>query len=226
MLRRADGWLLDVFYPERAACLVCGRPSHGMQLCTGCAAELNVLRLDGERELWLGAAYRYQGVARKLVHRLKYDCVEDAVRLLACAMAENARAMALPRDTVVTWVSMPEKRRRMRGIDHGRLLAESVAGAMGLTCRALLERCGRGLGRTQRGLGRTARQLNLQGAFRCAGDIPSHVLLVDDVYTTGATMRECTACLREGGACRVDTLTACRVMAGENTGEWMGRQDT
>ena len=223
MLRRADGWLLDVFYPERTACLVCGRPSRGERLCPGCAAELNALRLDGERDLWLGAAYRYQGVARKLVHRLKYDCVEDAARLLACAMEENARAMALPRDTVVTWVSMPEKRRRMRGIDHGRLLAESVAGALGLTCRALLERRSRGLGRTQRGLGRMARQRNLQGAFRCAGDIPPHVLLVDDVYTTGATMRECTACLREGGARRVETLTACRVMARENTGEWMGR---
>ena len=181
MLRRADRWLLDVFYPERAACLACGRPSHGAGLCPGCAAALDALRLDGERELWLGAAYRYQGVARKLVHRLKYDCVEDAARLLASAMAENARAMKLPGDTVVTWVSMPEKRRRMRGIDHGRLLAENVAGALGLPCRALLERPGRGLGRTQRGLGRMARQRNLQGAFRCAGDIPSHVLLVDDV---------------------------------------------
>ena len=75
MLRRADGWLMDVFYPERTACLTCGRPSRGARLCPGFAAELNALRLYGERKLWLGAAYRYQGVARKLVHRLKYDCV-------------------------------------------------------------------------------------------------------------------------------------------------------
>ena len=114
----------------------------------------------------------------------------------------------------------------MRGIDHGRLLAEHVAARLGLPCRALLERTGHGRGHTQRGLGRAARLRNLQGAFRCAGDIPPHVLLVDDVRTTGSTLRVCTACLREGGARRVETLTACRVMGRENTGEWMGRQGT
>ena len=65
--------------------------------------------------------------------------------------------------------------------------------------------------RQGRGLGRAARLRNLQGAFRCAGDIPPHVLLVDDVRTTGSTLRVCTSCLREGGARRVETLTACRV---------------
>ena len=224
MLRRADGWLLDALYPERTACLVCARPSHGERLCPVCAAELDALRLDGARDGWMGAAYRYQGAARKLVHQLKYGCVEDAARLLALAMTDTARGMRLPPDTVVTWVSMPERRRRMRGIDHGRLLAEHVAARLGLPCRALLERTGHGRGHTQRGLGRAARLRNLQGAFRCAGDIPPHVLLVDDVRTTGSTLRVCTACLREGGARRVETLTDCRVPGRDDTGERAGRE--
>lgn len=133
MFRRADSWLLDALYPERTACLVCARPSRGERLCPACAAELDALRLDGAHDGWMGAAYRYQGAARKLVHQLKYGCVEDAARLLALAMADTARGMGLPPDTVVTWVSMPERRRRMRGIDHGRLLAEHVAASLGFT---------------------------------------------------------------------------------------------
>lgn len=199
--------LLKALYPERVVCVACGRPSRGELLCAACAEELEKLRLDGPR---LHAAYRYEGVAKRLVHRLKFDNVTAAATVLARAMAMDAVQMHLPPDTVVTWVTMPEKRRRMRGIDHGQVLARAVALRLGLECRRLLIRSPRHSLRTQRGATRAQRLQNLQGLFAAEEHPPRHVLLVDDVTTTGATMQTCTQCLCQRGA-RVFGLTATRV---------------
>ncbi len=199
--------LWRVVYPERVVCVACGRPSRGELLCTACAEELDTLRLDSPR---LHAAYRYAGVAKKLVHRLKFDNVTAAATVLARGMALDAVQMHLPPDTVVTWVTMPDKRRRMRGIDHGQVLARAVALRLGLECRRLLIRSEKHSLRTQRGASRAKRLQNLQGLFAAEGNLPRHVLLVDDVTTTGATLQTCTQCLCRDGA-RVFCLTATRV---------------
>lgn len=199
--------LLRVIYPERVVCVVCSRPSHGEFLCSVCQEELEKLRLDGAK---LHASYRYEGVAKKLVHRLKFDNVTAAATVLARAMALDAVKLRLPPDTVVTWVTMPEKRKRMRGIDHGQVLAQAVALRLGLKAKRLLIRSNKQSMRTQRGASRAQRLQNLQGLFAAEKDLPRHVLLVDDVTTTGATLQICTQCLCRGGA-RVTSLTATRV---------------
>lgn len=199
--------LLRVIYPERVVCVVCSRPSHGEFLCSVCQEELEKLRLDGAK---LHASYRYEGVAKKLVHRLKFDNVTAAATVLARAMALDAVKLRLPPDTVVTWVTMPEKRKRMRGIDHGQVLAQAVALRLGLKAKRLLIRSNKHGMRTQRGASRAQRLQNLQGLFAAEKDLPRHVLLVDDVTTTGATLQICTQCLCRGGA-RVTSLTATRV---------------
>lgn len=199
--------LLRALFPERVVCVACGRPSRGELLCASCEKELENARLDGVR---LHAAYRYEGVAKKLVHRLKFDNVTAAATVLARAMALDAVQLHLPPDTVVTWVTMPENRRRIRGIDHGQVLARAVALRLGLECRRLLIRSEKHSLRTQRGASRTKRLQNLQGLFTAEENLPRHVLLVDDVTTTGATMQTCTQCLCRGGA-RVTGLTATRV---------------
>lgn len=197
----------QILYPERIICVCCGRPSRGDLLCEACARELEELRLDGPRE---GASYRFDGPARKLIHRLKYENVAAAATILARAMALDAMKMHLPPDTVVTWVTMPETRRAMRGIDHGKLLAQAVALRLGKPARRLLIRQNVKAMHTQRGSDRAARMRNLKGLFAPENDLPRHILLVDDVLTTGATMDTCTACLVRGGA-TVYHLTAARV---------------
>lgn len=199
--------LLRAVFPERVVCVACARPSKGELLCADCAAELETLRLDA---MYHGT-YRYQGVAKKLVHRLKFDNVTAAATVLARAMAQDALQLHLPPDTVVTWVTMPEKRKRMRGIDHGQVLAQAVALRLGLPAKRLLIRSEKHSLRTQRGASRAQRLQNLQGLFTAETALPRHVLLVDDVTTTGATMQTCAQCLFSGGA-KVYTLTATRVM--------------
>lgn len=200
--------LLRALYPERVICVVCGRPADGEFLCPRCEEELAELRLDspGER-----AAYCYDGVAKELVHRLKYDCVTAAATVLAREISRCAMQLHLSPDTVVTWVTMPKLRKKMRGIDHGQVLAQAVGLRLGLPVRQLLIRSGKHPLRTQRGSSKARRLRNLVGMFSPVEELPKYILLVDDVTTTGATMETCCACLRQAGA-QVIHLAATKVV--------------
>jgi predicted amidophosphoribosyltransferase len=64
----------------------------------------------------------------------------------------------------------------------------------------------------QRGLGQVERRRNVAGAFLSQGDVPTHVTLVDDVYTTGATVAAAASALRKTGARQVEIVTFARTI--------------
>ena len=152
------------------------------------------------------SAYRYYSPAGKLVKAFKFHMLEDAVEVLTEAMAEEARAMGLPPDTVITWVTMPRKRLRSRGIDHGRTLATAMGERLGLPVKQLLIR--KKDGHTQRGLNKAERMKNMTDKFWCGTSVTTPVLLIDDVRTTGATIDACSRELLAAGAPAVYGLTA------------------
>ena len=202
----------DVFWPRGLKCLCCDTMSEGEALCSTCRKALQAMRLapedagaDGIRSV-----FRHDGVAKELVLLLKLECLADAALVLAQPIAEEIQHMNLPLNTVLTWVAMPEARRKERGIDHGRIHCETVGQLSGFPIRPLLKRTGKV--HTQRGLGREARLRNLNGTFLCEDRLLSPVLLIDDVMTTGATTSACASVLMEAGASRVYVLTATRAM--------------
>lgn len=209
-------FLLDLVYPEGAVCRACGKLSHGEILCPSCRSALqndgSLLRWESE-ELDPGLTAYYltphTGVARDLVLRLKHRAEACAARPLADLLLPMPKDFSFPPDTVVTWVTMPENRRRERMIDHGRMLAEAAARQLGLPCRQLLIRR-ETRQKNQASLGRDARQENLKNAFLPLEKITFPVLLVDDVLTTGTTARRCAEALRAGGAEQVTVLTFTR----------------
>lgn len=212
-LRALKSGVVDALYPFGVQCLRCGAFCHGEMLCGDCAANLNALRLEGgerttEEECFTAASvWRHTECAAALVRLLKLRRVRPAGEVLAKGMAEAAEMLSLPPDTVVTWVPMPERRLEERGVDHARVLAEAVGARLCLPVEPLMRRREDDK-TTQRGLRRGERATHIRDAFVATRRFSTAVLVVDDVTTTGATLRECAACLREAGAADVYAVTA------------------
>ena len=209
-------FLLDLVYPEGAVCRACGKTSDGEVLCPSCRTALSstgsLFRWETEAlDPDLTAYYLtpHTGIARTLVLRLKHQAEACAARPLADLLLPLPKDFSFSPDTVVTWVSMPESRRRERMIDHGRTLAEAAAARLGLPCRQLLARR-ETRHKNQASLNRIDREKNLENAFLPMEEISFPVLLVDDVLTTGTTARRCAEALRAGGAEQVTVLTFTR----------------
>ena len=99
-----------------------------------------------------------------------------------------------------------------RGCHPAELLAREVARRWGLPAVDLLEPAR--LRRPQRGLDTAARRRNVRAAFRVRrqAEVPARVALIDDVYTTGATLDACARALRDGGAAVVEGFTLARAV--------------
>jgi ComF family protein len=115
-----------------------------------------------------------------------------------------------PPAALVTWVPPVHDRVLERGHSTAEQLARELARGWRLDRRAVL-------GRTrfveaQRGLGLTERRRNVEGAFRARGAVPARVCLVDDVYTTGATVSAAATALRKAGAREVHVVTLARAL--------------
>jgi len=182
-------------------CPVCDAP--GPAPCAACAAELRPAPtlppppgLDR-----CAAVLLYAGTGRELVARLKYRNRRAPLDRLAAAMAE--RVVALP--DVVTWAPTTRGRRRRRGYDQAELLARLVARRLGRPCRRLLARLP---GPAQTGL--PLAQRRAAPVFHARTASRPHVLVVDDVVTSGATLSAAARALRAAGATEVDAVVAAR----------------
>ena len=133
------------------------------------------------------ALLAYVGAGRELVARLKYRNARSVVAWLAAGMA----ALIDERPEVVTWAPTTAARRRERGFDHAEVLARAVGRELHVPVMPLLERAA---GPPQ--TGRSAAERRVGPAFRARASPAAHVLLVDDVVTTGATLRSAALALR------------------------------
>lgn len=211
----------EAIWPRGVKCLCCDTLSEGRFLCMDCAKALDTIRIDTEELVsrHVCSVYRYDGVAKELVLLLKEEGVEDASKVLAVGLAETVKKMNLPPETILTWVTMPDDRKRRRWIDHGKQLCEDVGRLTGLPVKQLLTRMGRL--HTQRGLNREERLSNLSGSIACREALTSPVMVIDDVYTTGATVSACRAALIAAGATQVYALTATRTLAADKQNDNM-----
>jgi ComF family protein len=198
---------------EDPICQRCGRElehARGSAGC-GCRARLQVLRR-------LRSAAAYEGPLEQALHRFKYE----GWRALAPALAGLAGARLaseLPPSSLVIPVPLHPRRRKERGYNQSELIVRELRRELGLPVAT-----GRGApGRLLRlrdtppqvGLDRPRRRQNVAGAFAWRGPplTGRHVVLVDDVATTGATLEACAIPLREAGAGLVTAVTVARVSA-------------
>jgi ComF family protein len=147
----------------------------------------------------LAAAAPYAGPVRGVLLAHKERGRLALVRPLASTLAAAVRALDPPAGTVLVPVPSSPAAVRERGHDHARRLAAATARRTGLRARPLLRQA-RPVADSA-GLTAAERALNLRGALRARRPLDGlRVLVVDDVVTTGATLREAVRALRAAGA--------------------------
>ncbi|MBI3088394.1 MAG: ComF family protein [Candidatus Omnitrophica bacterium] len=204
--------VVALLYPP--ACLLChGRLPDDAAVCEPCRQAMTpclppVCQRCG---LSLAAPFLYRNRVRDAIHAFKYEGRRRIGAWLAHRMTQTAAA-AFPLHAVDAVVPVPLHwlKQRWKGGNPAAVLAQAVAGALGLPYDPTA------LARTrwtptQTRLTPRQRARNVQGAFRARpGRRSSAVLLIDDVFTTGATAQACAAALRTAGAERVFVLAAAR----------------
>jgi ComF family protein len=211
--------------PVCPMCLGLPRGLEAQFLCRGCRTpfvdhypldEEDLCEACRENSVNFDAVYAfgsYEGPLRKLVHLFKYGKVESLAgplsRLLVRAMPENGRF------DVMIAMPMHWRKRWERGFNQAELLARPVAKRFGMKLSNNLRR--KRYTKSQAGLSEIERRENLKNSFsvkRPEEMAGKRVLLIDDVFTTGETLRSAAAALKSAGAAQVCALTLARVDRG------------
>ncbi len=199
-------------------CPRCGEPVERPGACVRC-------RRAPPRFVSAHAPFVHTGPLARAIHRFKYEGHSALALPLARALAAGSGpwlGLLQRLGPPPTLVPIPLHRGRLlgRGYDQAALLTRALARATGLPlCSTLLRRIR--ATRRQVGLTEAERTENVHGAFAVTGPLPGGpVVLVDDVFTTGATARAATAVLREAGARGVYVLTLARAVGEANPGRF------
>lgn len=208
--------------PQQNACHLCGALLCQREafLCEDCREALLRCRLHAAEALSADcpplslvlAAFWYDEEAKTLIHRLKFGHDLAAAQPLADELcAVYARCLSLlPRPDAVVAVPAHASRLRARGYNQAEALARAFCAGTRLPLLA------DGLTRahhstSQVGRGKRERLSAMAGAFQAERSFADMgLLLVDDVFTTGATATACADCLMKAGAKRVDLLVCCK----------------
>jgi len=223
ILSKLYSGLVEVLFPQGNVCHLCERALDGYTiLCDRCCDALNKQRYPAEKmaecdhpplEVCI-AAFPHEAEARKLVHQLKYDANASVVPLLAEAISNaliHQPAVRTKIDCVMP-VPLHPTRENERGYNQAALLAKELCFQAELELNEhVLVRKKQTTSQIKRN--RENRLIAMQGVFHVenAAKIKGrHILLVDDVITTGATAMACAEALLYAGAQSVSLLTVCR----------------
>jgi ComF family protein len=184
-------------------CEICGEPFVTDRLCVNCRA--HPLVIEKIRSVAL-----FDGVLRQAIHRFKYERLSGLAEPFGDMLAAYWRAADLTADWLIP-VPLHPSRERDRGYNQSELLARQLARRSGVPVSR------QGLRRTratavQMTLNAAERRKNVAGAFECveARVRGTHVVIIDDVGTTGATLDACAQAVLQAGAVSVMGLTLAR----------------
>jgi ComF family protein len=202
-------------------CSLCGErifSSYGEDRCGEC-------RISAPPFVRAVAYGSYDGGLRDLIHLLKYDCVRPAASVLGRMLAEVIQGFEGEfKSAVVIPVPLHGSKRRQRGFNQAEEIARAALKQLNRPALSLAAGVLHRRRETESQTGLTERQENVRGAFLVTSpevidgkDVLLVDDVVDDVFTTGATVSECARVLRRRGAKRVFVATVARVLKVEAT---------
>lgn len=191
----------DMPFNNGDACTVCGAPiKNEAEYCIRCMNTESSFKRNA-------APLVYDGEAKNLVHKLKFGRKKYLVEMMTAMMSDKFLEEGLLADVIV-FVPMTEKEKKQRGFNQSEMLARRLGERLKIPVDDALKKTSET--ETQRGLSAEERKKNLEKAFSSLGTVKGmRVLLVDDVFTTGATVNECAKALLAAKAKEVSSLTLC-----------------
>ncbi len=209
---------LRLVYPPR--CAFCGELLSAGDAETGaCRRCLIELPYTGSRFSSRGEFFSacvsplyYTGPVAAAVKRFKFAGKVSYFHIMGKMIADSALEHSLGDAELITWVPVSLRRLHKRGYSQAKLLAKEAAGHMGLPAKRLLRK--RRHTPPQSTLATySMRKANVSGAFAAVNENAikgRRILLIDDVFTSGATVSECSRILLMAGAQSVSCATLCR----------------
>ena len=199
--------LKNLPYITAPSCIVCGAPIKSMaKVCNYCQNH----KPTYTRAI---APFVYEGEMVGLIHSLKFGNAKYIAKSLAFFMAECFKSHNLSADIIIA-VPLSYQRKKQRGYNQSELLATEVSKMLNISLEV---DCLKKIANTkpQEKLTYKERQQNLKNTFSVINENKiknKTILLIDDVYTTGATAINCTNTLKKSGAKNVIILCACHTM--------------
>lgn len=187
-------------YIEKSVCPVCQRQAVGGKTHPGCATRYG---LDG----LIVAAY-YRGPVKGVITKVKYKLAYDIINILVDLLCQNLYKFDFPKDAILVPVPLHIKRKNLRGFNQSEIFVRSLAQKFGQPYYEALLRSKET--KSQVGLKKDDRRKNVKDAFSIKKGVDvmgKNILLVDDVYTSGATMQEACKVLKKAGARSVWAMT-------------------
>lgn len=180
----------DIIDSGFTGCLVCRHPTSGSDnLCGNCRRWFSRAWCVGERH----------DVLREIIDKYKFSRMRAAGAL--CGELLDRALPILPADTIVTYITTTPRDIRRRGYDHARLIAMAFAKRRGLKVEKTIDRISN---HRQFGASKKQRIENAAKSIAVYKHLsPAPYLLIDDIYTTGATMNWASEQLLRGGASEV-----------------------
>jgi ComF family protein len=209
-----DDCLSKVVYIKTPICRVCGKPRDKYfagDLCEDCSRES--MPFEIARSVVL-----YDGAMKEAIHKFKFEGKRSLSLPLGEFLVDYLKRGYIPVKKIDAIIPLPlsKKRERQRGYNQSELLAREVAKHFSVDIDSSSLRKVKDI-TPQFELSRKDRLSNVKGAFRSSPLKEKSILLVDDIFTTGATVREASRALKEAGAASVYVLTLARAACPEES---------
>ncbi len=198
-------FVLHFLFPP--ACSVCGKIDKNW-LCPNCQRRVErleksiLVEIENQKYEKLLYLFQYESLVRKLILRYKFSNKAYLNHFFANRIAENEKTKELLKQyDMIIPVPMHKKKRQKRGYNQTELVADELEKRLEIPARKdILSKVVNTT--TQSKLSGKARQSNIQHAFFIQNDFEvedKKIILLDDIYTTGATSQECSRVLKEAG---------------------------